>query len=578
MNGFSLALGLAAFLAQDAPALSTTVRGEIGSKLDAYLSRLEGFGFSGAALAAKGGEILLAKGYGLADREKRIPVGVDTVFTVGSITKQFTAAAILKLEAEGKLSVTDPISKHLEGVPEDKKGITLHHLLTHSAGLRSDFVETDFTPVERDEYVRRALASDLLFEPGASYAYANSGYSLLGAIVERLTGKSYEAYLREALFEPAGMEQTGYLLPAWKPENLAQGYRDGEKWGTVLGRPMASDGPYWGLRANGGIHSTLGDMLRWHRALEGDGVLQAAAREKLFTPYVAEDPQGSSHYGYGWAIFRTKRGTKLVAHNGGNGIFAADFHRYLDEDAVLFLASSAEVSAIAVSDKVAAILFGEEVPLPPEVARLDRGALSKFAGAYRLPGGGRILVAVAGDALRLEAEDPGGLALLMGASPGDVERHRAKAAQMEAVLRGASEGNYAPLHAALGGKMPLEEVASMERPMWETWREHMGRLVMVASFGRSGRGGTVTTTARLDFERGLRFIDYVWAGGEVVDIRARRGSPGREVRPAGDREFVSFEPSRSETWRARFDLGADGDVSALAVAAGAAEVLCPRER
>src|SRR5262249_25703156 len=153
----------------------------------------------------------------------------ETVFSIGSITKQFTAAAILQLEMQGKLNVQDSISKYLPNVPKDKEAITLHHLLTHSAGLESDFGATDYEPVTREPYIRRALAAKLRSVPGQRYHYANSGYSLLAAIVEIVSGQDYEAYLQENLFKPAGMTKTGYRLPQCKPEEFAQGYLRGKR-------------------------------------------------------------------------------------------------------------------------------------------------------------------------------------------------------------------------------------------------------------------------------------------------------------------------------------------------------------
>ncbi|MGH7149092.1 MAG: serine hydrolase domain-containing protein, partial [Planctomycetota bacterium] len=331
------------------PEVRETVRGDLGKEVDEILSRLEKLGFCGIALVAKGGEVLLAKGYGASDREKGTPVTLDTVFCLGSVTKQFTGAAILKLESEGKLAVSDPISNYLPGVPPDKAAITVHHLLTHSSGLAPDFAG-DYDPVGREEYVRRALASDLLSAPGERYAYSNAGYSLLGAIVELRSGKSYERYVRETLFEPAGMLRTGYKIPSYGPGEVAIGYRGGERWGTVLERPMAEDGPWWALRANGGIHTTVGDFWRWHRALQRNSILPEEARKRIFTPHVPEDPEGSSHYGYGWVVARTRSGKKVVTHSGGNGIFSADFRHFVDDDVAGFLASSvAEMPANAIA-------------------------------------------------------------------------------------------------------------------------------------------------------------------------------------------------------------------------------------
>jgi hypothetical protein len=160
-------------------------------RLREYLERLERLGFSGVVLAAKDGEILLEEGYGLADRETGREVTAQSVFTIGSITKQFTGAAIAKLAEEGKLSFDDKIEKYFEGVPPDKRAITIHQLLTHTAGF-VDALGGDFDLKATDEWVlAEALASKLLFEPGSRHEYTNVGYSLLGMIVERASGLSY---------------------------------------------------------------------------------------------------------------------------------------------------------------------------------------------------------------------------------------------------------------------------------------------------------------------------------------------------------------------------------------------------
>lgn len=304
------------------------------SALDAWSEGMVDSGFSGAVLVARGGEVVLHAGYGMADRERERPFTADTVFTTGSITKQFTAAAILRLEEQGKLSVDDAIGRFFDEVPEDKQGITLHHLLTHTSGLIGD-LGGDYEVLTRDALLDRALASTLQWAPGTRYDYSNLGYSLLGAVIELVSGQSYERFLHEQLFIPAGMERTGYRIPRWAPDEVATGYRGEERWGTPLEHPWAEDGPWWNLRANGGVLSTLGDLHRWHRTLDGDTVLTEASRRKLFTPHVPEDEAESSHYGYGWALFTTVRDTRLAAHDGSNGYFYADFRRYMDEDVLI---------------------------------------------------------------------------------------------------------------------------------------------------------------------------------------------------------------------------------------------------
>lgn len=333
----------------------------LGQKLDAWLVAAD---FRGSVLVSKGGTVLVRKGYGMADRENGVPYDASTVFDVGSITKQFTAAAILKLEMQGKLHVEDPISKYFPEAPDDKRAITLHQLLTHTSGLESDFAG-DYDPVSRDEYVKRIFASKLRSKPGEEFYYANAGYSLLGALIEKLTGVTYEKSLRENLFLPAGMKDTGYKLPGWPPAKIAVGYKDGKRWGRITEKPWADDGPYWALRANGGIHSTLDDMLRWHTALSGTTILSAAAKTKMYTRHAREGAGADTYYGYGWSIGESAWGTLLIEHNGGNGTYFADFLRYPDDDLVVILSTNdSQVRGGRISQALARLAHGDDVPVP----------------------------------------------------------------------------------------------------------------------------------------------------------------------------------------------------------------------
>jgi CubicO group peptidase (beta-lactamase class C family) len=365
----------------------TVVAGEAGSKMDRWLADA---GFRGAVLVSKGGAVVLRKGYGMADRENAIAWAPDAVFSVGSITKQFTADAILKLEAQGKVRVEDAIVRFFPDAPPDKRAITIHQLLTHTAGLESDFAG-DYEAVGRDEYAARILASKLRSAPGSTFFYSNAGYSLLGAIVERASGKPYETYLSESLFLPAGMRETGYRLPKWDPRRIPVGYVNGSRWGRITEKPWAPDGPYWALRANGGIHSTLDDLLRWHVALARDAVLPAAETRKLYGRHVREGASGS-YYGYGWAVSDAPGGGTLVQHNGGNRAYYADFLRYLDQDLVVILATNdSEVRGGSISHGLARLARGEQVAVPGARAEpLGEGGrdavIRAWVDAYNAPG------------------------------------------------------------------------------------------------------------------------------------------------------------------------------------------------
>lgn len=304
----------------------------------AYLARTLPDGFSGTVLAGRGDDITYCEGFGLADREARLPATCDTVYDVMSITKQFTAAAVLKLETMGKLRVSDPIDRHLGPVPADKRGITLHHLLAHTSGLVEGLGD-DYDVMSREDLLAGALASTLVSAPGAEFHYSNVGYSLLAAVVEKASGLGYEQFLAKHLFRPAGMRRTGYVLPRWTPEQVAVEYDEtGASQGRPFDHPWAADGPHWNLRGNGGILSTARDMFRWHRALAGDTVLSAAARRKLFTPHT-RIPGTDEWYAYGWAILDTEPG-RVAWHNGGNSWSLANYGRELPGGATTFWVSN----------------------------------------------------------------------------------------------------------------------------------------------------------------------------------------------------------------------------------------------
>ena len=326
---FSLALR-AALLAEGNVSIDRpVVSGEQAATIDKYLSTLTDSGFSGTVLLAREGQVLLHKGYGAADVTRRKPVTTESVFDIGSVTKQFTSAAIMKLEMAGKLNTSDAISEHLPDVPADKSGITLHHLLTHTAGLPA-YSGGDYDVSPRDETVRRILSEPLKSAPGEAFSYSNPGYSLLAAIIERVSGQPYETFVHKNLFEPAGMRATGYRLARWDSAHIARGYMDGRDKGTPLDHQWAEWGPYWNLFGNGGMLSTASDLYKWAQALKDERILNSAAKEKLFTPAL-------KNYAYGWRVANTEHG-RHISHGGDsdNG-FSVNFNIYPDKDAVVIV-------------------------------------------------------------------------------------------------------------------------------------------------------------------------------------------------------------------------------------------------
>lgn len=518
------------------------VKTPTGIKIDDYMTRLESLGFSGALLVAKDGDVILHKAYGYRDPAAKTPFTIDTLAPVGSITKQFTAAAILALEEEGKLHTTDLITKYFHDVPADKQGITLHELLTHSAGF-PDAIGDDYEPIGRDDFIKRAMSTKLQFAPGTSYEYTNVGYSLLGAIIEIVTGGSYERYLHDRLFVRAGMEQTGYVIPKWDRTKLAHGVRNGEDQGTFLDRPWAPDGPYWHLRANGGILSTPADMYRWSLALDGDKVLSAASRKKLFTPWVREGQMPSS-YAYGWAVFPMPNGHTLIAHNGGDGTFAADFRRYVDDGVVLYITSNvSEKPSTAVSRFAGRLALGQDVPMPPKIISLPAASLHKLEGTFD-----GLKVVAQGSGIALIPQTPEAFARLSPPAGTRAPRAAEATKNAQAIVDGIVARDYKPLKAAFGEDRPLEEITRRQTAAREETEAKRGPLKGATIIGTRPDREMLATTVRLDFERGPAYLILMWDGPKALaGLRFVDEMPASVYYPVSETELASYDFGTGET-------------------------------
>lgn len=310
-------------------------------RINSYLAELEKVGFSGSVLVELNGNKIISKGYGFRDKEHSFKNEPATIFDIGSITKQFTAAAILKLEMQGQLTTNDKISIYFKNVPKDKSEITIHDLLRHQSGLPGG-VGGDYDKINEPAFIDSVMKAPLKFETGTKFSYSNIGYSLLAIIIEKVSGLSYEQYLYKNLWKPAKMEMTGYTRPEFDTNLIAVGYyRNDSVWGKPTDKEWDKTAPYWHLKGNGGILSTTEDMYKWNEALMGEQILSKEAKNKMYHPKIrAEEKDEKAIYAYGWDVTKTGRNTFRVWHNGSNRIFYADFMRYIDEDVTLIMLSN----------------------------------------------------------------------------------------------------------------------------------------------------------------------------------------------------------------------------------------------
>lgn len=525
------------------------------------MTRLARFGFSGALLVAKNHQIILNKAYGWADKENAIPNTVETVFSTGSITKQFTAAAILKLEMQGKLNIGDPISKHLPNVPEDKSAITLHHLLTHTSGIGSD--DGGGNMPDREEFISAVLDQPLQSAIGKNFEYTNAGYGLLAAIIEKVSQQTYEQYLRENLFKPAGMNFTGYRIPRWPPAAVAKWYAGEMANGSPFERPF----PNWATLGSGEILTTTTDMFKWHLALNGETILSAAAKKKLYTPALR-------NYAYGWDVMQTPHGT-LLAHDGGNTLgVGADLKRFIDAGVVIiaFCNDGGETMLLGETRRnIMKLVFGDEVQMPPAVVTSDSTALVKLLGTYQLPAGARLIVANKNHQLALMGEGQEAMNLLsmseLGNDFSDLNM------RVTNIIAASAKGDYSLIHAAYQGEVPLEMIKTRQSKQWQEWRDRLGNYKNCEVLGTAPEGEEDKFTySRLNFERGHVFLRFYWGPMRLAGIRPIPALAGKMFLSQNVTAFVAFDVPTAKTMHLRFNLDNKGAVTGLRLTGNNREV------
>jgi len=330
---------------------------EINQKIDAIMTeliRLEHL--SGSILLAKDGEVLYSRAVGEANKDHHVKNTLQTKFNIGSAGKTFTGVSIMQLAERGKLRVKDPVVKYLEDFPFGDK-ITIHHLLTHTAGTFNYFAHPRFmAEMFRIRSVNDALPliydQELLFStPGEKYAYSNSGIVILGAVIEAVSGLSYSEYLKENILDPLGMHDTGINYWDEIVENRAGGYiksPTGVFRSNIFMVPPAN--------ADGGIETTVGDLFKFDQALYGDKLINEESKKKMFTPF-------KNNYAYCWRV-EEKFGNQVVWHGGGAPGVSARFKRYLNDRYTLIVLSNYSRGASVISKTIEAILFGAEYPFP----------------------------------------------------------------------------------------------------------------------------------------------------------------------------------------------------------------------
>jgi CubicO group peptidase (beta-lactamase class C family) len=501
-------------------------------QIDDILTRFTAFGFSGTVLVAEKGKVLLYKGYGLADRQRHIPNTTATIFPFASIIKGFTAAAIYKLEAEGKLNTLDPINKYLTGVPSYAARITLLHLLTHSAGIphEADNVPTGAT---RGEHVANILRLPLKSEPGTLYSYSNAGYDLLAAIVERVAGVPFESYLRDNLFRPAGLFHTGWRSE-FQSRLFARGYQD-------FYRDTDSE-----ITFPAGLVGTPADLYKWSEMLYTNRVLPPTARTKLFTPPFDE-------FVNGWWVTKTKQGVEVQITDGDYPGYQSFMARFPSRHLTIVMAMNNDAGwAYRVYNALRDLLLEEKYDPPPLVKRIDEVQLKRLSGKYRLSSGATLDVSVANGSLLVDATGQEAVSALVGvdatANMQLIGRNNVTTDFVEHLKQG--EFDWVKSMSEFQAPEPFQRL----RNFWRTMIATKGQLKGFSVIGSSpSRGQMIQTFIRFDLEHGTEYWQLLWASEKLRGWSINVSAPTPTVFLATSAsEFASLDVPTGRVSRIQF--------------------------
>ena len=340
----TLLLATSRGFSQAPPKRADVVDGELARNLDTQLTQAVEKGFGGAVIVEVQGKSVLKAGYGLADRETRVPFTAETIAQIGSITKPLTALAVLQLADQGKVDLSAPVGTYLPGAAQPAANATLHQLLTHHAGL-ADSCGNDFAKVSKADLLHRCMAMPLAHPPNQEN-YSNMGYSILAAVVEQVSGQFWENYLRAHIFEPLAMSHTGFAFTGADSREFAAGYMNGKRQAVISDRLAELGGEDWNLRGNGGIQSSATDMERFYRGISGraPGISHAVVQQ-MITPH--EQIEGEAWEGYGLAV-RLDVNNKVyrIGHSGSDGVFFSYFGWLPQQDIFIYIVGNNGEAAV----------------------------------------------------------------------------------------------------------------------------------------------------------------------------------------------------------------------------------------
>lgn len=540
------------------------------SQLKEYLNFLDNAGFSGQILVAEKGKILSNSAFGYSNKETMRQVSSSTVFNIASLTKQFTASAILWLEQNGELNTSDTLGKFWDTIPVDKRGITIHQLLSHNAGFGRQAVQTDEI-ISKNELLKEIFSSKLINKPGSVFQYSNSGYEILAAIVEKVSGVSFKEFIRQTFIIPNNLTHTYFNTDDLVEINheIALGYNE---WKEVSN--CFSQSTNWNNTGGSNILSTTEDLYKWFTLIRTDKILNSTQRSKLFSASTKTDEE--EEYGYGWYLTKTATGKQLIYHGGDISGYHSEFRYYPEDDKTIIILTNQELFGFGIFKyRIASNIFktisGIQISFPLKTTKRKRDDLYKYCGIYQLDSISSFKIWINGGQLTIGTSGQEAVDLFIP-----------KATRIQSNLKSSSENSLILLNSVICGKdEKAKQIMSTKslgfylpalKENYNACSNAFGGTPVVSLLGTIPAYWSGDNLSRsyikLNFPAASSTFYFGWTPKDIYDITANNDRPFPLIYPIifiDQKKCISYNLDNSNSTEMQFNANKKGIIKGLTI-------------
>ncbi|HMG14516.1 MAG TPA: serine hydrolase domain-containing protein [Saprospiraceae bacterium] len=540
------------------------------AQLNEYLSFLNNAGFSGQILVAEKGKILSKQSFGYTNKESLMRVTEISAFNIGSLTKQFTATAILLLEQNAKLKTTDPLGKYWDNLALDKKSITIHQLLTHTAGFGRQVIQTEEI-ISKNDLLKLIFTSKLIHIPGTIFQYSNSGYEVLAAIIEKVSGMPFTEFIRQNFIIPKQLSHTYFNTDDLYEinEQIAIGYNE---WKEVNNCTLGIKN--WNNTGASNILSTTEDLYKWFELIQSDKILNSAQKDKLFSPATTTDDE--EEYGYGWFLTKTTTGKQLIYHGGDLSGYHTEFRYYPEDDRTIIILTNQELFGLAIfkyriASTISKILSNIPVQFPLNTTKLKLDTLYKYCGTYQLDSANLCKIWMNGGQLTIGVSGQTAINLIVPKTLKAQLNLEDISEKSQIIMKAVGSGNDAIINQILSPKTietflpPLKE----KYKQYSTAMDGNSEISITGTIPAYWRGDGISRTyIKLDFTSGSTSFYMGWNSKDLYDITVNDKRPFPLIYPlvfTYDNKSIIYDLDNANSTNIEFDKKISGIIKSLSM-------------